>query len=86
MTKRSGGKTSTSTVHEEIWSQRIDAGSGMGGAFGEPIRLEYRPPAGLPGTDFSGERRKFWELELELETPGVNRTERFLIPVYRAKV
>lgn len=86
VTTRSGGKTSTSTVHEEIWSQRIDAGSGMGGAFGEPIRLEYQPPAGLPGTDFSGERRTFWELELELETPGVNRTERFLIPVYSGRV
>lgn len=85
VTKRSGGKTSTSTVHEEIWSQRIDAGSGMGGAFGEPIRLEYRPPAGLPGTDFSGERKTFWELELELETLGVNRTERFLIPVYSGR-
>jgi len=82
---RRGSKTSQSTVHEEIWSQRIDAGAGMGGAFGEPIRLEYQPPADLPGTDFSGERRKYWELELELETPGVNRTERFLIPVYREK-
>ncbi len=82
--KGSGKSRSSSLIVEEIWSQKIDVGPG-GGVLAEPIRMQFDPPLDLPGSWLSAPRPVFWELELELENPGINRKERFLIPIYKTE-
>lgn len=82
-TTGSGKNRSTTTVsyclHEvkhELNSSQFDAGSA-----GEiPISLR------LPTGDFSNRLletpRRYWELEVKAETPGIDYASRFLLPVY----
>jgi len=66
-------------VQDELWSKKIEVGPSEPGV---PLPLKFHPPSDVPGTCMAARRPLFWELDLELETPGLNRKERILIPIY----
>ena len=84
-THRSGSKQSTLQVlyclHEikqELNSSQFDANSGS------EIPINIRLPAGDVTTRLSESPRRYWELEVKAETPGIDYAARFVLPVYSA--
>ncbi len=83
-TTGSGKNRSTTTVlyclHEV--KQELNAGQFDGAAGEIPISMR------LPPGDFSNRLidtpRRYWELEVKAETPGIDYAARFLLPVYGA--
>jgi hypothetical protein len=51
-------------------------------AGGEAIVFRFAVPAGLPGTTLAARPPRYWEVEVEGVTPGVDFGARFLLPVY----
>ena len=69
-------------VHECGWSgeQVFDPGavplnSGV-------LETEFLIPEEAPSTRIDAERPVFWELDVQLETPGIDFHQRYLVPVY----
>jgi len=63
------------------------AGQGGGEEGGVPVNssvveADFLIPAEAMPTRIDAERPLFWELELELATPGVDYCQRYLVPVY----
>ena len=49
------------------------------------LRLVFElPEAGLPGSDLVSRPATFWELEIRIETAGMDYLGRFLLPIYSA--
>ena len=76
-------KTTTSQVlyclHEvkqEISPRQFDAGADV------EIPINIRLPAGDFANRLIETPRRYWELEIKAETPGIDYAARFLIPVY----
>ena len=42
----------------------------------------FTPPAGLPITNLSGKEAVYWEFEINLDLPGPDFKESYLVPVY----
>ena len=81
----SGSKTSSTvqlhSLHEitqELNTSMFDANSGS------EIPINIRLPEGDFSTNLSGSPRRYWELDVKAETPGIDYAARFLIPVYSA--
>jgi hypothetical protein len=76
-TQRSGKNQTRVVVAYEVWSATSTA---------ELQRGEYvwrfTVPEGQPGTALSERPPRYWELELEVETPGVDYAGTFLVPIY----
>jgi hypothetical protein len=49
---------------------------------GRELGLEFDVPAGAPATDLTGAKARYWELQLDAETPGIDFHGLFLLPVY----
>ena len=54
--------------------------AGIAGAQEFPIVLDL--PANAPGTDLAAKEPVYWELEIVLDTPGVDYKAQFIVPVY----
>lgn len=61
--------------------QEIDARMFQGGSVAE-IPISLRLPAGDYATKLLETPRRYWELEVKAETPGIDYLARFLVPVY----
>lgn len=81
-THRSGNKTSTTQVlyllHEI--KQELSAAQFANADAGIPISV--RLPAGEFSNRLIESPRRYWELEVKAETPGIDYAARFLLPVY----
>jgi hypothetical protein len=83
-THRSGSKTSTTQVlyllHEI--KQELSAAQFANSDAGIPISI--RLPAGEFSNRLIESPRRYWELEVKADTPGIDYAARFLLPVYGA--
>ena len=71
-----------SLCHEEIGAVTVGIPRGGEQGIRPDLVFDFSIPSGWPPTRIQAERPVFWEIEVELETPGVNPRERFLVPVY----
>jgi hypothetical protein len=55
----------------------VDAASGA-----RAIRVTFSVPADVPATDFSSYPCRYWEVDVEASTDGVDYAARFVVPVY----
>ena len=72
---------SVSLVHEEIRSAQglLDRHRNL--PVKEAFELAYDLPPGLPPTQLSADRPVFWELEANLEVPGLDFRQTYLVPI-----
>lgn len=70
---------SKTLVTTEIY--REERRFGAGEAHRE-LALQYELPPGAPGTELHGDRVRFYELEVQAETPGIDYRALYLLPVY----
>jgi len=71
-------------VHLIRWEEEIPIAARNEAGPRDAISLTFHPAPDLPGSSIgSGPPVIFWELEIELQVPGVNPGESHLIPVYR---
>lgn len=82
-TRGTGRNRSKSIVHEQIWAESQQWSGYELGAWPGKIQTTFILPADAPGTCLSEEIPIFWELEVRAEVPGVDLTQRYLVPVYR---
>ena len=75
--RRSGKNRQHVVVAYEVWS----ATAGAEYERGEYV-WRFEIPEGLPGTALSERPPRYWELELKIETAGVDYAGTFLVPVY----
>jgi hypothetical protein len=77
-----GSNRTRNIVHEEQWSGtwRLDQPENF--PPGKNIELEFQPAAGLPSTCLSGPETFYWEFEVNLNMPGPDFKESYLVPVY----
>jgi hypothetical protein len=55
----------------------IDAGSGI-----RALRIAFAVPADIPTTDLASRPCRYWEVDVDAATDGVDYSARFLVPVY----
>ena len=82
--ERSGsGKNQTvSLIHEEIWSAKWFIEQPRNFPLNEAVELVYEVPADASPTQLSADRPLFWELEVNLNLPGLDFIETYLVPIY----
>jgi hypothetical protein len=82
----SGKNRSAQLVHEEVWSAQWLLDHAHKLQVKEAVELRYDlPPDALP-TQLSADKPVFWELEVQLDLPGLDFKEKYLVPVYGAKL
>jgi hypothetical protein len=81
-TTGSGSNSSKSIVHEEQWSGTWTQNQPEEFSPGKNVEFAFTPPAGTPITCLSGKETYFWEFEINLDLPGPNFKESYLVPVY----
>ena len=77
------GKNKHLTVEcREIYrdTAQVDVVASSGGQ--RAIRVRFEIPADAPATDLSSRPCRYWELDVEAPTDGVDYAARFLVPVY----
>ena len=50
--------------------------------YGDELELVFEPPREAPATSLHGERPVFWDLKVQLQRPGLDFDETYLVPVY----
>lgn len=78
-TTGSGKNRSRSLVAYERWAEEKVLPADW---VGREVELEFQVPAGAPPTDLSASPARYWELQLDAETPGIDYHALFLVPVY----
>lgn len=81
-TTGSSGNRSQSIVHEEQWNGVWTVNQPEEFSPGRDIEFAFNPPAGVPATCLSGAPTYFWEFEVDLDLPGPDFKESYLVPVY----
>jgi len=80
---RGSGKNSSSTlVHEQIWSAKWTIEQACTISPNDPMELRYELPVDARPTQLSADKPLFWELEVKLALPGLDFNETYLVPVY----
>lgn len=80
------GKNRRSTlVHEEIWSANWLLDQPRKIPVKDAVELTYELPADAPPTRLSADRPVFWELEVNLDVPGLDFNQTYLVPIYNSK-
>lgn len=77
-----GRERSRRLVHEARWQacRAFDTPRALDS--GLPLNLRFELPPGLPATALSAKLPFYWELEVELEVPGLDYRTAYLVPVY----
>lgn len=84
--RRGHGKNSSTTlVHEEIWSGTWFLDQVRSFPRLEEMELCCELPADAPATQLSADKPIFWELEVKLDLPGLDFSETYLVPVYAGR-
>jgi hypothetical protein len=78
----SGRQRTRKLVHEARWQACWAFAGERALDSGLPLQLRFEPPAGLPASALSAAQPFFWELEVELEVPGLDYRAAYLVPVY----
>jgi hypothetical protein len=80
-TTRSQGKTTVRTVCDHLWSDEVVL---EGGAVreGNEVPLRFELPSGDYGTRLAEPPARYWELAVVADTPGLDFSAKFLVPVY----
>lgn len=74
-----GSKRGQQLVTYERWAEeQVIPRDRIDGA----VTLEFMIPPGAPPTDLASTTARYWELQLDAETPGIDYHGRFLLPVY----
>jgi hypothetical protein len=78
----SGGKTTIRTVCDHLWSDELTL---EGGAVreGNEVPVSFDLPSGDYGTRLAEAPARYWELAVVADTPGLDFSAKFLVPVYR---
>jgi hypothetical protein len=71
--------------HEEIWSAKWLLDHPRKLPVKEAVELVYGLPPGALPTRLSADRPVFWELEVNLEVPGLDFRQTYLVPIYNSK-
>jgi hypothetical protein len=82
----SGKSRSVQLVHEEIWSAQWKLDHPRKLQVKESVELRYDLPPQAQPTRLSADKPVFWELEVQLDLPGLDFKETYLVPIYGAKV
>jgi hypothetical protein len=80
-TTRHGGKTTIRTVCDQLWA---DEQSLEGGTLrdGHEVPVSFDLPSGDYGTRLAEAPARYWELAVVADTPGLDFSAKFLVPVY----
>jgi hypothetical protein len=80
-TTRSAGKTTIRTVCDHLWSDEIALD---GGAVreGNEVPVSFTLPSGDYATRLAEPPARYWELAVVADTPGLDFSAKFLVPVY----
>jgi hypothetical protein len=80
-TTRSGGKTTIRTVCDHLWSDEVVL---EGGAMreGNEVPVSFDLPSGDYATRLAEPPARYWELAVVADTPGLDFSAKFLVPVY----
>ena len=80
-TTHSGGKTTIRTVCDQLWSDEVSL---EGGAVreGHEVPVSFDLPSGDYGTRLAEAPARYWELAVLADTPGLDFSAKFLVPVY----
>ena len=81
-TTGSGRNRTTHLVHEELCSATWHLGQPRTFPLGSDLELRFEPLAGARPTALSADKPVFWEFEVNLDLPGFDFKETYLIPVF----
>jgi len=81
-THRSGSKTSTNQVLYLLHEIKQELSAAQFANADASIPISIRLPAGEFSNRLIESPRRYWELEVKAETPGIDYAARFLLPVY----
>jgi len=81
VTRRTNKGTSTQTVCDQLWAEEVTQ---EGGALreGSEVVVRFDLPEGDYGTRLSAPPARYWELAVVADTPGLDFSAKFLVPVY----
>ena len=83
---RGRGKTRhTLLIQEEIWSAKWIIDKPRKVQVKDSIELRYDLPEDARTTDLRADRPIFWELDVQLDLPGLDFRETYLVPIYGSK-
>lgn len=80
-TRRDADGTSTRTVCDQLWADEIALGAGAVRE-GNEITVRFDLPEGDYGTRLADAPARYWEMAVVADTPGVDFSATFLVPVY----
>jgi hypothetical protein len=69
-------------VHEQLWSGTWLLDREHTSQRSDYIELRFEPGADVLPTNLHADRPVFWELEVNLDLPGLDFEETYLVPVY----
>lgn len=76
------GKTSRQYVFDQLYEEKRTAPLVLGVDGRQAARIEFQLPSGDYSTRLNTDEPRYWLLEAEAATPGVDLHVRFLLPVY----
>jgi hypothetical protein len=80
-TRRTAKGTSVQTVCDQLWAEEVALGSGAVRE-GHEMTVRFDLPAGEYSTRLSEPPARYWELSVVADTPGIDFSAKFLVPVY----
>jgi succinate dehydrogenase hydrophobic anchor subunit len=81
-TRASDGDTRTNVQCFELYRDSVRAEPVGSGGDGRALRVRFGIPADVPVTDLASRPCRYWEVDVEAGTDGVDYGARFLVPVY----
>jgi hypothetical protein len=81
VTSHRGTRTSIQTVCDQLWKEEVTQ---EGGALreGNEVTIRFDLPEGDYGTHLAEPPARYWELAVVADTPGLDFSAKFLVPVY----
>lgn len=81
-TTTSDGETQTNIQCFELYRERAAAARVATANEGDVLRISFAIPHDAPPTDLASLPARYWEIDLDAATDGVDYAARFLVPVY----
>jgi len=84
VTRGTGKSRSTTPYQDQLYLDEKRLEAAEIGSMPRELRMEFDLPAEGYSTNLDAKLPVAWEVELELEVPGINAVYPFLLPIYRA--
>jgi hypothetical protein len=81
----SGRKRSVELIQEEVWSGKWLLEKPRKLQVKDAVELCYELPRSARPTQLGADRPVFWELEVNLDLPGLDFKQTYLVPIYNSK-